>query len=97
MQVKVRSSAYRDLLDGANFYERRERGLGTRFFDTLWDEIHALSDTGGIHAKILDSYHRFISGTFPYAILYRIEAHTVVVYAVFDCRRNPGSLRRKLR
>ena len=97
MRVKLRSSAYRDLVRGARFYERQEAGLGERFFDTLWEELEALCETGGMHVKVFGDYHRYVSKTFPYAVLYKVEEELVIIYAVFDCRRNPARLRRRLR
>lgn len=97
MRVNLRGSAYQDLVRGAHFYDRRQPGLGTRFFDTLWDEIQSLATTGGMHAKLYGAYYRYVSRTFPHAIVYKVENGSVIVCAVFDCRRNPERLHKRLR
>ena len=86
----------RDLEAEARFYERRAPGLGRYFAETLWREIMSLGETGGIHPKSQGSFHKFVSATFPYAIYYKIDEGLVRIYAVFDCRRNPERLRRRL-
>jgi len=33
---------------------------------------------------------------FPFALYYLIEAHTIEIYAILDCRRNPGWILQRL-
>lgn len=37
-----------------------------------------------------------LSKRFPYSVYYQVEADEILVYAVFDNRRNPERLRRRL-
>jgi len=46
--------------------------------------------------KIKEKYHRLLSKRFPFAVYYRVENDTVLVYAVLDCRRNPAWIRNKM-
>jgi hypothetical protein len=61
--------------------------------NSLFADIDASSVDGGVHAKIF-GYHRSLSKRFPFAIYYRVEANTVRVHAVLDCRRRPSWIRR---
>jgi hypothetical protein len=58
--------------------------------------LDSLAETGGIH-RVVYGQHRLLSATFPYAIYYEVEGHTVLVNAVIDCRRNPTWIRKRLK
>ena len=93
MRIEILADAEGDLLAGYQFYERQAPGLGRYFRDSLFADIDALSVHGGVHAMIF-GYHRSLSKRFPFAIYYRVEANTVRVHAVLDCRRRPSWIRR---
>lgn len=97
MRIKILSSAARDLIDGFRFYEKQAEGVGGYFLDTLYSDIDSLVITAGIHPIYFDRFHRLLSKRFPFAVYYRIEKDTALVYAVLDCRRNPAWIRKKLR
>lgn len=96
MRIEILSDAAEDLLDGYHFYERQASGLGAYFLDTLYSDIDSLLVYAGIH-RIVYGKHRTLSKRFPYAIYYSVEAKTVRVHAVLDCRRNPSWIRKRLR
>lgn len=91
MKIKLLSSAIEDLHDGRVFYERQGEGLG----NSLFSDIDSLTLYGGIHPKVF-GYHRMLSKRFPYAIYYRIEDETIVVWRILDLRRNPKKIRQSL-
>jgi plasmid stabilization system protein ParE len=95
MKIKLLSSAMGDLHEGRLFYERQGEGLGEYFFNSLFSDIDSLTLYGGIHPKVFD-YHRMLATRFPYAIYYRLEDKSVVVWRVLDLRRNPRRIRRSL-
>ncbi|MGH8427481.1 MAG: type II toxin-antitoxin system RelE/ParE family toxin [Gammaproteobacteria bacterium] len=90
MKVRILASASRDLLGGYGFYERQSKGIGEYFLDTLYSDIDSLVVTAGIHPTHFGHYHRLLSKRFPFAVYYRIEDQTALVYAVLDCRRSPA-------
>lgn len=90
MKVRILASASRDLIDGYGFYERQAEGIGEYFLDTLYSDIDSLVVTAGIHPIHFRHYHRLLSKRFPFAVYYRIEEQTALVYAVLDCRRSPA-------
>jgi len=95
MKIKILNSANLDLIDGYWFYEKQSNGLGAYFLDTLFSDIESLKIYAGIHSIHFDKYHRLLSKRFPFAIYYRIEDDTVLVYAVLDCRKDPAWIRKK--
>ena len=96
MKIKILGAACADLIDGYWFYERQAQGVGTYFLDSLYSDINSLILTAGMHIVHFGKYHRHLSKRFPFAIYYRVEEETVLVYAVLDCRRNPAWIRKRL-
>ncbi len=96
MKIKILNSTTLDLIDGYWFYEKQARGFGAYFLDTLFSDIDSLKIYAGIHPIHFEKYHRLLSKRFPFAVYYRIEDDTALVYAVLDCRRDPAWIRKKL-
>jgi plasmid stabilization system protein ParE len=93
MKLQILTSAFNDLADGRDFYEKQGAGLGNYFLDSLFSDIDSLMLYAGIHRKIF-GFHRLLSKRFPYAIFYQMEMDdTVVVFRVLDLRRNPRKVR----
>ena len=96
MKIIVLPSAYDDLSDGFDFYERQGEGLGDYFLESLLSDIDSLRLYAGIHINSF-GYFRALSKRFPYAVYYKVEEDTVRIRAVLDCRQNPSSIHRRLR
>lgn len=96
MNLCILPSAWDDLADAFWFYERQAPGLGSLFRESLIAEIDALPASAGVHRRVF-GWHRSLARKFPFAIYYSIEAQTVLVRAVLDCRRDPKWIRRQLR
>jgi hypothetical protein len=88
MRIEVLDSAQQDLLAGYAFYERQAYGLGSYFLDSLFSDIDSLRLFAGVHAVHFGRYHRLLSKRFPFAIC-RLEADTVRIRAILDCRQDP--------
>ena len=97
MKIKILSSASQDLIDGYWFYEKQAEGLGTYFLDSLFSDIDSLIINAGIHPLHFGKYHRMLSKRFPFAVYYRVENKTALVYGVLDCRRSPAWIKKKLK
>jgi len=96
-KIRLLALASQDLIDGYNFYEQQERGLGVYFLDSLFSDIDSLLIYAGIHSTYFQSYYRMLSKRFPFAVYYRIDGNDVLVYAILDCRKKPAWTRRRLR
>ncbi len=95
MKVELLASAKKDLVEGFDFYERQQSGLGANFLESLFGDIDTLAHHAGIHRRIHGA-HRLLSTRFPYAIYYNVEDNTAKVKAVLDCRRDPQHIQREL-
>jgi len=97
MNISILDAAQQDLVNGYRFYEAQEKGLGSYFLDSLYADIDSLMFFAGIHQIIEGGYLRMLAKRFPFAVYYRVNTDTVLVYAVLDCRRNPAWNRKRLR
>ncbi|TVM03566.1 MAG: hypothetical protein CV087_04445 [Candidatus Brocadia sp. WS118] len=97
MKIKILASASQDLIDGYWFYEKQAEGLGIYFLDSLFSDIDSLIINAGIHPLYFGKYHRMLSKRFPFAVYYRVENNTALVYGVLDCRRSPAWIKKKLK
>ncbi len=97
MKIKVLDAANKDLINGYNFYEKIEAGLGSYFLDTLFSDIDSLRIYGGIHPVCFGGYHRLLSKRFPFAVYYKKMDDVIYVFAVLDCRQNPDGISRRFK
>jgi len=96
MNLRILASAFNDLADGRDFYERQGPGLGGYFLDSLSSDIDSLALYAGIHRKAF-GFHRLLSKRFPYGIYYQYENGRVIVYRVLDLRQDPRKIRAALK
>jgi plasmid stabilization system protein ParE len=92
MSLRILASAFNDLADGRDFYERQSEGLGGYFLDSLFSDIDSLVLYAGTHRKVF-GFHRLLSKRFPYAIYYQFDGGTATVYRVLDLRQDPRKIR----
>jgi plasmid stabilization system protein ParE len=96
MNLHILESAFNDLADGRDFYERQGSGLGGYFLDSLFSDIDSLVLYAGIHRKVF-GFHRLLSKRFPYGIYYEFNNEDVIVYRVLDLRQDPRKIRAALK
>ena len=84
MRLQILDLARYDLIEGFQFYEDKEKGLGRYFLVNLYSDIEGLKLFGGIHRKAYRGFHRALSKRFPFAIYYTVEEDTVRIRAVVD-------------
>jgi len=95
MRIQILDEARDDLVEGFQFYEQQETGLGSYFVDSLFSDIDSLIVYAGIHQMVF-GYHRCLSKRFPFAIYYAVTRDVIRVYAILDCRRSPSWIRKRL-
>jgi len=96
VKIRILGAASRDLIEGYRFYEQQSEGLGDYFLDSLYSDIDSLLVSAGVHELHFGGYHRLLAKRFPFAVYYRLDGSTALVYAVLDCRRSPAWIRKKL-
>lgn len=89
MKLRILPSAVRDLHRGREFYARQSDSLGDYFLDSLFSDIDSLELYAGVHAQFL-GYHRLLARRFPFAVYYKVDGESCIVWRVLDCRQNPA-------
>lgn len=84
-----------DLLDGRDFYDQQQQGIGDYFVDTIIADTESLVLHAGIHSKQF-GFFRMLGKTFPFAIYYLLEGDVISVCGVLDMRRDPAWIRTEL-
>lgn len=95
MNVRVQSAAKKDLKSGWTFYETQQTGLGDEFIESILNDLAELPKFAGIHSMRY-GHHRALCSRFPFAIYYVINGNDIIVRAIFDGRRRPSRLAKRL-
>jgi plasmid stabilization system protein ParE len=89
-EIVVHESAAEDLIGAAVFYESRETDLGNEFLEELSQSFERIIKSPFAYSSYFDEYRRYLMGRFPYSVVYRIEGHQILVFAVAHLHRQPG-------
>ena len=91
--VIIRPEAESDLADAYDWYQRQREGLGHEYLLCVEAALEAISRSPLQYATVHGEVRRALVRRFPYGVFYLIEGTTVVVTAVFHCRRDPSGWR----
>ncbi len=80
----------------AVFYETRRSGLGVAFTFEVEAAIDRIIEAPERWRVIGQDVRRCLTHTFPYGILYTIEAESILIVAVMHLSRRPGYWRDRL-
>lgn len=97
MKIQILDVAKNDLIEGFQFYEKQQQGLGEYFLVNLYADIESLKVFGGIHEKRYKNFQRALSKKFPYAIYYSVEEDTVKIRAIIDYRRSSSWIKKHVK
>ncbi|MFC5682248.1 type II toxin-antitoxin system RelE/ParE family toxin [Flavobacterium sp. MAHUQ-51] len=90
-KLEVKHEAFLDIKEAYLYYESRKKGLGKRFIETLEIYIDRIQKYPEHYQIKRNPYREVFIKDFPYLIIFEIENKSVIVYAVFNTWRNPGS------
>ena len=95
MRIVFRLEAQADAIEAYDWYEARAPGLGFEFVKALDVALTAATRNPETFAEIEGDLRRVILRKFPYSLIFRAEADSLVVFAVFHHRRRPLSWPRR--
>ncbi len=90
LPIRLLPEARDELADAVNWYEDRQRGVGTRFFNEVQKVFQRIAANPQLHATVHGPVRKAAVRRFPYIVLYREEAEEVIVISVFHTSRNPS-------
>jgi len=96
MNINILKPAQDDLIEGFQFYEIQNKGLGNYFLDSLFSDIDSLIIYAGIHQVYNKQFFQMQSKRFPFSIYYKVDNKMIKIHAVLDSRRKPAWIRNKI-
>lgn len=92
-RVDLTDKAEGEARDAFQWYLRRSPTAGDRFEKLLSAALEGIAEAPALAQEVEPGIRRWLLPPFPYAILYEIEASSVLVLSVMHTRRRPGDLR----
>ena len=89
-KLALRSEAERSIDLGIEWYENQKSGLGLRFLLEVEKYLKKITEHPKHYQVRRKPYREAPLKVFPFVIIYEIVEKEVVVYSVFDARRNPS-------
>ena len=86
-----------DALAGYTWDEEKAHGLGGEFLRIFYACAREIPRNPLLYSKVYREFRRRLLRRFPYAIYFRIEDETVIVFGLFHCARDPRTIRAQLR
>lgn len=93
----VLPAAIRDLEEIRDWYNERDRGVGSRFLDEIDACFSRIIENPELAPRIYRDFRRALVRRFPYSVFYEFESDRILIYAVVHSARNPLVWRRRLR
>ncbi|MFP5436455.1 MAG: type II toxin-antitoxin system RelE/ParE family toxin [Bacteroidia bacterium] len=88
-KVIVTSPAQHDIFRALDWYESRQPGLGTHFYQEYTDIISYLKTNPELFSIKSGNFREAKIASFPYVIIYEININNVFIYAIFNTHLNP--------
>ncbi|MHB1560473.1 MAG: type II toxin-antitoxin system RelE/ParE family toxin [Isosphaeraceae bacterium] len=90
LPIRLLPEARAELADAVDWYEDRQRGVGTRFFTEIQAVFNRIAANPQLHATVHGPVRKAVVRRFPYVVLDREEAEEVIIISVFHTSRNPS-------
>ena len=78
------------------YYSEKSRSLASAFFSEVEYVIERIVENPLLYRVIDEDVRRCLTRRFPYAILYCIEDHYILILAVMHCSREPSYWKHRL-
>ncbi|MDO8445349.1 MAG: type II toxin-antitoxin system RelE/ParE family toxin [Deltaproteobacteria bacterium] len=85
-----------DVIAAYDWYEEKAPGLGEEFLRVFYAYAGSIPQNPLLYPKVHREFRRRLLIRFPYAVYFRIEDNTIVVYGLFHCARNPRTIKAML-
>jgi plasmid stabilization system protein ParE len=96
MNVRFHPAAEQELDDAMEWYDGQRLGLGREFSAAARESQQRIERYPHWGTEIRPGVRRTLIKKFPYAIIYAIAGHDLVIYAVAHLHRRPGYWRDRL-
>lgn len=80
--LDVKVSAEIGVLEAVEYYEKIEKGLGTRFLDSWENHISIIKQNPLLFQAKYKNFRQTLIKPYPYHIIYEVENKTIIIYKV---------------
>lgn len=87
----INEEAKVEISDSYAWYEEQQNNLGERFLDVLDKCFSLILSNPKLFPVKHKNMRQALLKDFPFAVIYEIENHDIVVFAVFHTSRKPDS------
>ena len=94
--VQFDPRAETEFLQGAQYYEDQELGLGTRFINAIKVAVRVASANPHIHREIFRDCRKCRVVRFPYALIFREHNDSIQIIAVMHMKRRPDYWKKRV-
>lgn len=95
-QVSFHEEADAEMVEAAQYYEKRAFGLGASFLDAVEEAIDKLSADPEAYQLVGNQIRQKLLQRFPFSILYAVQDNRIRIVAVAHHKRRPGYWRSRL-
>ena len=95
--MRLRPELVEDAHEAFVWYEAVATGLGHEFLRSYFVAVAVAGRRPLIYRRTYGAFRRVLLGRFPYALYFRVEGRTVVIFLLIHAARDPAMSRRLLR
>jgi toxin ParE1/3/4 len=96
MTYTFHPEALAEFKEATRYYLEKSRSLSSAFCAEIEDTIERVVGNPLLYRVIDEDVRRCLTKRFPYAILYTIEDHYILILAVMHCSREPSYWKHRL-
>lgn len=78
-----------EFLAGIDYYEQKQANLGQTFADQVFSAIECIREYPGGWTPLDGTFHRCLVKQFPFALIYTIFDHHILITSVMNLHRKP--------
>ncbi len=90
--IKVTPTALKDIQVGIDYYNKQQKGLGIRFFETINNTMLKIQELPQSASIAFDTVRYKVVGNYPYIITYEYDKDTIFILRIFNTHQQPESL-----
>lgn len=87
--LQVQAEAFHELQEAFQWYETQQEGLGWKFISAFEEGCGMLQHHPQHYTALNEHFRRYRLQSFPYLLVYEIEASTVIIIAVRHAAMRP--------
>ena len=87
--LEIKDEAREEIIKAYLYYEKEQTGLGERFINHLDEYFDRIKKNPEQFPEKRSPYREAFMQVFPYLIIYEVVENIIIVYSVFNTKRDP--------